>query len=83
MQGGGKAVGEVGKGNRAGFKLQTCPWFSLKRNFHTLCTSSCTDLLQNFPCQAEINFILEVGETRAVPVSTSRVPAAFILSDCT
>lgn len=75
--------GRVGKENRAWFKLQTCQWFLLKCNFHTLCTSSCIDLLQNFPCGAEINSLLEGGERRAVPVSTSRVPATFILSDCT
>lgn len=83
MQGGGKATGEAGEENRARFKLQTCQCFLLKRNFHTLCASSCIDLLQNFPCRAEINSLLEVGETRAVPVSTSRVTATFILSDCT
>lgn len=57
------------------FKSQTFQWFLLKHNFHTLCTSSQIDLLQNFPCQAEGNSLIGVGEMRDIPLNTSQVPA--------
>lgn len=58
------------------FKSQTCQWFLLKHNFHTLCTSSQIDLLQNFPCQAEGNTLIGEGEMRDIPPNTSQVPAS-------
>ena len=65
-----------GEENTPRLKLQTCQWFLLKRNFHTLCTSSLINLLRNFPCQAEVNPLAEAGEGSDVPPNASRFPAS-------
>lgn len=51
-------------------------WFLLKGNFHTLCTSSPIDLLQNLPCQAGVNSLTE-AEVHSIPLPTSGFPATI------
>lgn len=77
MQGGGEARREAGEENTLWVQQQTCHWFLLRCHFHTLCTSSHIDLLQNFPCRAEVNSLVEDKEMRDLPLTTSQFPASI------